>query len=288
MDALDLGRVRSGIDVCDVGGEKIGTVAHVYLQAVAPVGEGGTLAARPGEEIVEVKTGPLDLGKHLYVPRGAIDTLNDAGDCLALNVSKDHFDPAWESRPDYLSESHRLALGVGPGPHEEGTATPGRQMAVVAVYDDVEQAERAIDELRRFDFAEDQIGLAVCEGAAPAGVSAEARRAGRPVTVGGAVAGGLLGALAAGVIPGLGPVLAGGLLLGLVEGAAAGGLLGLLIGLGLPEPRARGSVQAFELGRTVVVVRAEGERLEEARDRLQAYGPYQLDLTEQPTPPTCD
>jgi hypothetical protein len=86
----------------------------------------------------------------------------------------------------------------------------------------------------------------------------------------------------------LDPVLAGGLLLGLLEGAAAGGLLGLLVGLGVPEPRARASVQAFEFGRTVVVVRAEGERLEEARNRLQAYGPYELELTEQQTVPTCE
>jgi hypothetical protein len=158
----------------------------------------------------------------------------------------------------------------------------------VAVYDDLDQAERAIDELRRFDFSDDQIGVAVCGGAVSAAVTAEARPAGRPVAVGGAVAGGLLGALAAGAIPGLGPVLAGGLLLGLLEGAAAGGLLGLLVGLGVPEPRARASVQVFEPGRAVVVVRAEGERLEEARDRLQAYGPYELELTEQHPAPTCD
>ena len=173
-------------------------------------------------------------------------------------------------------------------PHKEVTAPPARETAVVAVYDDLDQAERAIDELRRFDFADDQIGLVVCGGAAPAGVTAEARPAAGPAAVGGAVAGGFLGALAAGAIPGLGPVLAGGLLLGLLEGAAAGGLLGSLVGLGVPEPRARASVQAFELGRTVVVVRAEGERLEEACDRLQAYGPYELELTEQQTAPTCD
>ena len=104
MDALDLGKVRSGIDVCDMGGEKIGTVAHVYRHAGAPVGEAATQAARPREEIVEVKTGPLGLGKHLYIPLGAIDTLNDTGDCLALTVSKDQLDPAWGSRPDYLGE----------------------------------------------------------------------------------------------------------------------------------------------------------------------------------------
>lgn len=74
----------------------------------------------------------------------------------------------------------------------------------------------------------------------------------------------------------------------MLEGAAAGGLLGLLIALGVPEPRARASIQAVELGRTVVVVRADGERLEQPRDRLQAYGPYELALTEHQTAPTCD
>jgi hypothetical protein len=104
VNALDLVKVHSGIDVCDVRGEKIGTVAHVYRHAAAPVGEAGTVAARPREEVVEVKTGPLGLGKHLYIPLRAIDTLNDTGDCLALNVGKDELERAWESRPEYLSE----------------------------------------------------------------------------------------------------------------------------------------------------------------------------------------
>jgi hypothetical protein len=104
MSTLDLGKVHSGIDVCDVSGEKIGTVAHVYRHAAAPVGEPGAAAARPREEVVEVKTGPLGLGKHLYIPLRAMDTLNDACDCLALNVGKDELDRSWESRPDYLSE----------------------------------------------------------------------------------------------------------------------------------------------------------------------------------------
>jgi hypothetical protein len=104
MDAMDLAKVRSGIDVCDVGGNKVGTVAHVYRHAVAPVADAEAPGARAREEIVEVKTGPLGLGKHLYIPLHAIDTLNDAGDTLALNVSKDQLDRSWESKPDYLGE----------------------------------------------------------------------------------------------------------------------------------------------------------------------------------------
>jgi hypothetical protein len=104
MDPVDLAKVRSGIDVCDVTGEKIGTVARVYHHAVAPVGEAGAAAGRPREEVVEVKTGPLGLGKHLYIPLRAVDALSETRDCLSLNINKDGLDPAWESRPDYLDE----------------------------------------------------------------------------------------------------------------------------------------------------------------------------------------
>ena len=104
MDAVDLAKIRSGIDVVDVGGEKVGTVAHVYRHAVAPAADAEAAGGRPHEEIVEVKTGLLGLGKHLYIPLHAIDTLNDAGDCLALTVRKDQLDRSWESKPDYLGE----------------------------------------------------------------------------------------------------------------------------------------------------------------------------------------
>ena len=104
MDTLDLGKVHSGIDVCDARGNKIGTVAHVYRKAGASGAEASAAAARPHQEVVEVKTGPLGLGKHLYIPLGAIDDLNDAGDCLALTVGKQDLDPTWQARPADLGE----------------------------------------------------------------------------------------------------------------------------------------------------------------------------------------
>jgi hypothetical protein len=54
-------QIASGMDVCDVSGEKVGTVAHVY------------------REVVDVKTGPFGLGKHLYVPPNAVDSVTEAG-----------------------------------------------------------------------------------------------------------------------------------------------------------------------------------------------------------------
>jgi hypothetical protein len=70
---------------CDVSGEKVGTVARVY------------------REVVEVKTGPLGLGKHLYVPPSAVDGVTEAG--VILRHAKQEFhDVGLDTRPDQLTD----------------------------------------------------------------------------------------------------------------------------------------------------------------------------------------
>jgi hypothetical protein len=59
------------MDVCDVSGEKVGTVAGVH------------------GEVVEVKTGLFGLGKHLYVPPSAVDGVTEAG--VVLRHAKQQF-----------------------------------------------------------------------------------------------------------------------------------------------------------------------------------------------------
>src|SRR5947207_11110248 len=53
-------QIAPGMDVCDVSGEKVGTVARVG-------------------DVVEAKTGPFGLGKRLYVPPDDIDGVTEAG-----------------------------------------------------------------------------------------------------------------------------------------------------------------------------------------------------------------
>jgi hypothetical protein len=78
-------KIASGMDVCDVSGEKVGTVAHVY------------------REVVEVKTGPFGFGKHLYVPPNAVDGVTEAG--VILRHTKHEFhDFGLDARPDRLTE----------------------------------------------------------------------------------------------------------------------------------------------------------------------------------------
>jgi len=76
-------QVAPGLDVCDVSGEKVGSVARVH------------------NEVIEVKTGLFGLGKHLYVPPDAIDDITDAG--LVLRHPKQEFhNVGLDVRPDGL------------------------------------------------------------------------------------------------------------------------------------------------------------------------------------------
>jgi len=103
MDAstFDLARVRPGMDVCDSAGEKIGTVAAVHTRAPAAVG--GRVADHPS--FVEVKTGFLGLGAHLYVPAIALQDATEA--CLFLGQSREEIEQehaGWRERPTSLDE----------------------------------------------------------------------------------------------------------------------------------------------------------------------------------------
>jgi hypothetical protein len=100
MQERYLGQLESGGDVCDINGDKVGTVAHVHRYADALVGAGGAGAAPP-EEILEVKTGFLGLGSHLYIPLSAIgDVIKD---CVYISKSKDEFEAlGWHDKPAHL------------------------------------------------------------------------------------------------------------------------------------------------------------------------------------------
>jgi hypothetical protein len=63
-----LGRILPGMDVCDVGGDKIGSIAQIHRFSELPEPADESVP----DEVVEVKTGFLGLGKHLYVPMSAV------------------------------------------------------------------------------------------------------------------------------------------------------------------------------------------------------------------------
>ncbi|QJX00742.1 hypothetical protein [Frigoriglobus tundricola] len=145
-------------------------------------------------------------------------------------------------------------------------------------------AERAIAELKRAGYRDDQIGLIakdssgnavkkdgagtteanICEGAA---IGAAA----------GAVGGAAIGAgILAGVIPVIGPVLAigtlGTVLLNAAGGAAIASIPGALVGWGVSEEDARYYEDEVKAGRYLVTV--ECGQGDDARDLLAQHGGY--------------
>jgi hypothetical protein len=89
-DELEMRQVALGMDVCDVSGEKVGTVAHIHHPT-------------PTREVIEVKTGPLGLGKHLYVQAEQVDAVTEAG--LILKHAKQEFhDAGLDTKPEGLED----------------------------------------------------------------------------------------------------------------------------------------------------------------------------------------
>ncbi len=82
--------IELGMDVCDVSGEKVGTVARVYNPASA-------------QEVIEVKTGLFGMGKHLYVQSRQVDAITDAGVILRLPKQEFH-EAGMDARPEGLVE----------------------------------------------------------------------------------------------------------------------------------------------------------------------------------------
>jgi hypothetical protein len=98
-----VGRLEPGMDVCDLDGNKFGTIERAFRHDVAPLEATDTSAVgtMTREDILQVKTGLLGLGKHYYVPFSAIQDVTSG--CVFVNQSKDHIDEmGWDVRPDYL------------------------------------------------------------------------------------------------------------------------------------------------------------------------------------------
>jgi len=168
--------------------------------------------------------------------------------------------------------------------------TVTNRSAVVGVFDTREQGQRAVEELHRAGFSDNEITMVMhhrkdgtvevtdLDAAKAAQVTGE-NKAGEGAAVG-AVAGGLGGgalALALGMIPGVGPVLTWGTAMaatmfgiGAAAGGATGGIVGALIGMDIPEEEARYYEKELKAGRVLVGVHSD--RMQEAQAILDRCG----------------
>ena len=83
-----LGQIPPGADVCDVSGEKVGTVARVHH-------------AMESDQVIEVKTGLFGLGKHLYVTTDQINSLTDGG-VILKHPKQDFHTFGLDARPEHM------------------------------------------------------------------------------------------------------------------------------------------------------------------------------------------
>jgi uncharacterized protein (TIGR02271 family) len=157
----------------------------------------------------------------------------------------------------------------------------------IAIFNDRAEAQRAIAELKRAGFSDNEIGVTARGGDTDGGHTLDTGKGethAKQGAIAGVSAGAGVGALwglgiLAGVLPAIGPAIAGGTLAAILSSAAAGaataGLAGALIGLGIPEEEAEYYDQEFRAGRIVVTVQADG-RLAEAQAILQRNRGYDM------------
>jgi len=176
----------------------------------------------------------------------------------------------------------------------------GQHKRAVGVFSHYRDAEAALNELRTSGFPMQKVSVIAQDtggrkDVAGAGMSDHAGQEAGEGAKAGAVAGaatggliGLIGSLSALTIPGIGPVLAGGALASILGdalvggaiGAAAGGLIGALVGLGVPEDRARSYNERVSRGDYLVVVEGTDEQIRAAesilsRGGIQDWGIYE-------------
>jgi hypothetical protein len=186
-------------------------------------------------------------------------------------------------------------------------ATATHRATLVGIFDTPQAARRAVEELHRAGFGDNQITMvhhhlpegdmevSDLDAAKAAQVSGESKEAegGALGVVAGALVGGAV-AVAVLALPGLGSVLVAGSLIGsgalagvatgVIGGAVGGGIVGALVGLDFPEHEARLYEQELKAGRALVGVRP-GERSNEAWDIIRLNGGREL-RPEAVTPPT--
>jgi hypothetical protein len=161
---------------------------------------------------------------------------------------------------------------------------------VVGVFNSLQQAKRALEELQQAGFRKEQLGIASRDEALKEGI----HHPGHPIAltdsatgiVAGGAVGGLLGAAIATVlVPGIGPIILAGALAGIGAGVIAGmkatGFLTAALELGIPEEEAHYYEDQLDAGRTIVTVTA-GDQAQPARAILNRHGATEADLPSRP------
>lgn len=148
-------------------------------------------------------------------------------------------------------------------------------MTVIGVFKSEEQAKKAVSELRKSDFVEEEINIIskkqehednresyydddVTDGAFTG------------TTLGGI--GGLIIGAGALAIPGIGPIIAAGPIAAALSGALAGGIAGGLIDWGIPSQASKRYESSVAHGDILAIIRTNQTKINEAAEILRSNG----------------
>ncbi len=161
---------------------------------------------------------------------------------------------------------------------------------IVGLFDDISDARNVVNDLISRGFDRNDISLVARNFDATDEVAIEVDEADEIVegAAVGAVSGGLVGGMAgllvglgAFAIPGVGPIVAAGpivaTLTGAGIGAAAGGVFGALVGWGLPDQEAEYYVEGVRRGGTLVAVKADEMRVDDAVAIMESHSPVDIE-----------
>jgi len=159
-----------------------------------------------------------------------------------------------------------------------------KRTAVYGIYNDLEQAESAVDHLLASGFSNSDVSVLVADSESTREFAHRKATKAPEGTATGATAGGILGGalgLLAGIgalaIPGVGPLIAAGpimaTLAGVGAGGALGGIVGALVGVGIPEYEAKRYEGRVKDGGVLLSVHCDtSDEIARAKDFLKATG----------------
>lgn len=149
---------------------------------------------------------------------------------------------------------------------------------VLGVFNDVDQAEKAADELQKKGFSRNGISIVAKESSTGRGGDRDRETMNQDlsqgVSTGGAVGGaaGLMAGIGALAIPGIGPIVAAGPIAAALTGAVTGGVAGGLLDWGVPEETGRKYEEKVKEGKIVAAVKTSDEKVQDAADILRRNG----------------
>lgn len=147
---------------------------------------------------------------------------------------------------------------------------------VIGVFENKQQAEKAVNSLRNSGFDTNEISIVAKEEKKDNG---DEENLEMDTVADGTATGGVIGGLAglaigagALAIPGIGPLFAAGPIAGLISGAATGGIAGSLIDWGIPAERGEYYEEEVKKGKILAVIRAHDQKAQQAANILRQNG----------------